>query len=52
MFLPNVARNTFKKCLGQEGDVVAPLAQRRQVELDDVEPVKKVLAEIRWRRWP
>ena len=31
---------------GQERDVLGPLAQRRQVDLDHVEPVKEVFAEL------
>ena len=31
---------------GQQHNVIAALAQRRQMELHDVEPVKQIFAEI------
>ena len=34
-----------RKCCDQRRDVVLPLAQRRQVDVDDVQPVVEVLAE-------
>ena len=38
-------RRTLEEVLGQRADVVAPLAQRRQADLDRVEPKQQVLAE-------
>ena len=36
---------SFRKCCGQLGDVLRPLAQRRHGDRDDVEPIEQVLAE-------
>ena len=38
--------HSLQEVAGQQRDVVAPLAQRRQVECDQVEPVEQVLAEL------
>ena len=37
------------KCSTSGADVVAPLAQRRHVEVDDAEPIEQVLAELAGR---
>ncbi len=42
---PRARRQPREDRIGQHRDVVAPLAQRRQLQLDDVEPVEEVLAE-------
>ena len=44
--LAHLAREALDEALDQERDVVAPLAQRRQLEADDVEAVVQVLAEL------
>src|SRR6202034_2311689 len=36
----------FEKMLDQERDVFAPVAQWRQIDVDDVQPVVKILAEF------
>ena len=40
------ARDFFQKIVHQQRNVVAPLAQRRNVNAHDVEPVKQILAEL------
>ena len=36
----------FEKVLDQQRNVFAPVAQRRQIDVDDVEPVVEILAEF------
>jgi hypothetical protein len=36
---------TFQKVLGERGDILATLAQRRQMNLDRIEAEQQVLAE-------
>ena len=38
--------NFFEKIIHQQRNVVAPVAQRRDVDAHDVEPVKQILAEL------
>ncbi len=42
---PVLARQPLQKEIGQRQDVLAPLAQRREMDADDIEPVKQILAE-------
>ena len=53
--LPVARRVTPRKCAASARNVLAPLAQRRQVDLDGVEAIEQILAEAplrrpRWRR--
>ena len=43
--LPHLLRELRHEVLGEQRDVVAALAQRRQPQRDDVDPVEEVLAE-------
>ena len=42
---PEPLREPGEEVAGEDGDVLGPLAQRRDAEVDDVEPVEQVLAE-------
>ena len=43
---PTVSPISLEERVGQLEDVVEPLAQRRQRDLEDAEPVVEVLAEL------
>ena len=43
---PSRAANRSRKCRASFGNVLAPLAQRRQHDLDDAQPVVEVLPEL------
>ena len=43
--MPPLGRETGEEVADELGDVLAPLAQRRQAHRDDVEPVEQVFAK-------
>ena len=44
-FNAKIARTFLQKKLRQQRDILAPLAQGRQAQTDDIQPVKQILAE-------
>ena len=43
--LPTSGARRFEEVIGEQGDVLAPLAQRWNSDLDHVQPVEEILAE-------
>ena len=45
-FLIRLLRNLLQKVRDQQGNIFAPIVQRRQADLDYVEPIVEVFAEF------
>src|SRR5215472_11378257 len=44
--LPKLLSGTLQKMLGQQRNIVAPLSQRRQMHLNDVQAIEQIFAEL------
>ena len=50
--LAELVGEALEEMSGEQRDVLAALAQRRDADLDDVQPVEEILAELALRRRP